>query len=151
MEMLSKVIDQISTNSSSLHEDETGILHNEISSVLDELMGNSEAIDGVMVSSSDGIAIGEHMRDGLDQHRFAAMSSALLALSDSLAKEGNKGITQNVLIEGEQGRVFLMHAGSSLLLTVFVQASTNLGISLAHANQAAEKIACVAEVLNYQS
>lgn len=100
-----------------------------------------------MVSSIDGIAWAERLRKGFDQHRFAAMSSALLALSDNLAREGQKGATQNVLIEGDKGKIFVMHAGENLLLTVFTGSSANLGMSLAHAKQAAEKISYLADAL----
>jgi predicted regulator of Ras-like GTPase activity (Roadblock/LC7/MglB family) len=68
------------------------------------------------------------------------MSSALLALSDNLIKESNNGTIKNVLIESDGGNVFIMHAGWNLLLTVFTDASTNLGMSLAHAKKTADQI-----------
>lgn len=76
------------------------------------------------------------------------MSSALLALSDSLVQESNKGKTENVLIEGDQGKIFILHASPKLLLTVFTQKQTNLGMSLAHARQATEQINALVEVLS---
>ena len=146
MEMLSEVIDQITGNSSAHSVDNSDILHQEMNKALTEMMQQVDDIDGAMVCSVDGIAIAEHMKDGFDQHRFAAMSSALLALSENLAREGQKGTTQNVLIEGDSGNIFLMHAGTNMLLTVFAKDGSNLGLSLAFAKQAAEKIECLAQL-----
>ena len=147
MEMLSEVIDQIRDNSSTHSQDSPDILHQEMNKILVEMMQQVDDIDGAMVCSVDGIAIAEHMKEGFDQHRFAAMSSALLALSENLAREGQKGNTQNVLIEGNSGKIFLMHAGEKMLLTVFAKDGSNLGMSLAIAKQVAEKIECLAQIV----
>ncbi|NOZ54525.1 MAG: hypothetical protein GXP08_15570 [Gammaproteobacteria bacterium] len=111
--------------------------------ILSGLMNSCDSITGLMVSGADGMALAAKLTTGFDQHRFSAMSSALLAISDSLMMETNNGKTKNVYIESEGGNVFVMHAGSSLLLTVFTDASTSLGLSLAHANNAAEEIAAL--------
>lgn len=148
MEVLRQVIDNISDNSSSHSNDVTDLAHQELNKILDEMMQFGEDIGAAMVSSVDGIAWAERLRKEFDKHRFAAMSSALLALSDNLAREGKKGATQNVLIEGSEGKIFVMHAGENLLMTVFTDASSNLGMSLAHAKQAAEKISYLADSLN---
>ncbi len=115
-----------------------------IGQVIDQMIQFAEDIDGAIVSSADGVAWAERLPAGLDRHRFAAMSGALLALCDTLAREGARGEPRNVLIEGEGGRIFLLHAGPRLLLTVFTRAGANLGVCLAHARQAAETIAAVA-------
>jgi predicted regulator of Ras-like GTPase activity (Roadblock/LC7/MglB family) len=146
MELLSEVIEQISDNSSTHSQDSPDILHQEMNKALVDMMQQVDDIDGAMVCSVDGIAIAEHMQEGFDQHRFAAMSCALLALSETLAREGQKGSTQNVLIEGNSGKIFLMHAGEKMLLTVFAKDGSNLGMSLAFAKQAAEKIECLAQL-----
>lgn len=147
MELLSQVIETISDNSSTHSDDVTALAHQELNKILDEMMEFSDDIDAAMVSSVDGIAWAERLSKGFDKHRFAAMSSALLALSDNLAREGKKGATQNVLIEGGDGKIFVMHAGDNLLMTVFTGAGSNLGMSLAHAKQAAEKISYLASAL----
>lgn len=147
MRLLTEVIETISSNSSERDGDASTLMHRELHKILTEMMDRSGDMDGAMVSSVDGIAWAEALREDLDKHRFAAMSSALLALSDTLVSEGQKGRTQNVLIEGENGNVFVMHAGADLLLTVFTKGKSNLGISLAYAKQAAEAISCLSAAL----
>lgn len=140
MELLSKVISEISGTSSSHSEQVSCVIREELTHILSELMERAEDISSAMISSVDGIAWAQMLDEGFDQHRFAAMSSALLALSDNLAREGNTGSTKNVMIEGDNGKIFVMHAGNNLLLTVFTKAGANLGIPLAFAKQAAEKV-----------
>ena len=141
MELLTEVINKISDNSSSVASDASGIISKELTNILDNMMLQTEDIAGTMISSIDGIAWAERLEKGFDKHRFAAMSSALLALSDNLCSEANTGDTQNVLIEGSNGKIFAMHAGSNLVLMVFVKSGANLGITFAYARQAAQGIA----------
>lgn len=143
MELLGKVIDKISGNSSAHHDDISTMISSALNKVLGDMMEHVDDIDSAMVSSIDGVAWAQKLRDDFDQHRFAAMSSALLALSDNLIKEGKKGVIHNVMIEGDEGKIFVMHAGENLLLTVFTGSDSNLGMSLAFTKQAAEKIAAL--------
>jgi predicted regulator of Ras-like GTPase activity (Roadblock/LC7/MglB family) len=111
--------------------------------ILAELTADCSDIIGAMVSSTDGRAWAEHLQQGLDRHRFAAMSSALLALGDNVVNEIHSGSVKNILIQSDTGNVYVLHAGSDLLLTVFATATTNIGMSLAHARNAAEEIAAL--------
>lgn len=141
MQLLSDVISQLSTQSATSTEDVSDIINRELTEILDQMMLNSDEITSAIISSLDGISWAERLERGFDQHRFAAMSSALLALSDNLCKEASVGETQNVLLEGSNGRIYVMHAGSNLVLTVFVREGANLGITLAYAKQATSAIA----------
>lgn len=145
MQLIDNVIDQISDHNSSQNEKISSATTEALLHVLDEMIDFSGGIEGAIISSADGIALAERLPGGLDKHRFAAMSSALLALSDSLGKEGQKGQTQNVLIEGVNGKIFLMHAGANLLLTVFTNSESQLGGCLAYARQATEQIAALTD------
>lgn len=140
MQLLTEVIEKISDNSSTHEKDVTAVINKELLEILDQMMLQTEDIAAAMVSSIDGIAWAERLQSGFDQHRFAAMSSALLALSDNLCQEADSGDTQNVLIEGASGKIFIMHAGSNLVLTVFVKHGGNLGITLAYARKATKQI-----------
>jgi len=112
----------------------------QLKSLLVDLVEESSDILGALITSSDGHAWAEVMPNNLDSNRFAAMSSALLALSDTLAREAAKGPTNNVLIEGAQGNIYVLHAGKSMSLTVFTAASPSFGLTLAQARRTVEKI-----------
>ena len=147
MQIINDVIEQISHNHTKQDDQIQAILAEELNKILDNLFASSEDISAAIVSSVDGLAKAKKLESDMDEHRFAAMSSALLALSDNLASEGKKGNTENVLIEGTNGKIFLLHAGPEHLLTVFTGNSANLGMSLAFAKQAAEQIVALMEVI----
>jgi len=115
----------------------------ELSIILANLMTNCRDIAGAMISSTDGHAQVQMLAEDMDYHRFAAMSSALLALSDSLLNETQQSDTKNILLESDGGNTFIMHAGNQFLLTVFSKPSSNLGMSLAYAKKAAAEISCL--------
>jgi len=147
MQIISDVIEQISHNQ---HADATQVdqlLNQELSNILDALLEDCEDIKAAIISSVDGLSRAQRLATDMDEHRFAAMSSALLALSDNLAQEGQKGQSENVLIEGSQGKIFLLHASPTLLLTVFTRRGANLGMSLAFARQATEEIGALVEAI----
>jgi len=145
MELMSALIDKLSD---SHIDNETGVdtgIQKALGIILDDLVSKADDICASMVCSVDGVPWASKMDDGFDQNRFAAMSGALLALSDNLAQEADKGETNNVLIEGKKGNIFVLHATENLVMTVFTISNSNLGFSLAYARQAIETIAAVVE------
>lgn len=147
MRIISDVIDQLAHDSHHPGSQLDQLINQELEKILDALLDNSEDVEAAIISSVDGLSRAQRLAADMDEHRFAAMSSALLALSGSLAQEGRKGQTQNVLIEGSSGKIFLLHASPSLLLTVFTRAGANLGMSLAYARQATDEINALVEAL----
>lgn len=142
MRLVSEVIERISEESEVSSSALSWALRDSMAAILDDLMASGECL-GASVSSIDGIAWAERLQPGFDKHRFAAMSSSLLAISDELASEQRCGPTRNMLIEGEAGKIVIMHAGPMLLLTVFSRETVTLGMVMAHARQAADKLAAM--------
>lgn len=140
MNVVSEVIDKISENSSASRNAVSGLLAQRIVAILDELCENGGDIMGCLVSRADGIALGHKLPDDFDVHRFAAMSSSLLALGDTFAKEASKGLINSVLVEGIEGNIYVVHAGPNLVLTIITQKNSNLGMTLAYARRAVERI-----------
>ncbi len=143
MSFLDDMIDKVSEEGSHHEDDVSPQGHQRLDAILAEMLGDCGDLSGAMVSASDGRALAERLQGGLDKHRFAAMSSALLALSDNVIRETHGGSIKNVLIQSDGGNVFILHAGNGLLLTVFSQPDANLGMSLAHASGAAADIAAL--------
>ena len=141
MKILSEIIEQIKTDNANKDASLPDVLDAQLEKLLLDLTQKTDEINAAFISSIDGVARAEKTASDFDKHRFSAMGSALLALSDNLLREGEKGVTQNVLLEGSEGHVFVMHAGKNLLLTVFTVKGSNLGLPLAHAKQTAEIIA----------
>ncbi len=143
MGLVNEVIETISEESESHCEDISEAARAQMASVLSTLMKSGGDFFGATVSSVDGIAWAEHLMPGFDKHRFAAMSSSLLAISDELTREVNTGTTNNLLIEASSGKIVIMHAGPLMLLTVFTKKDATLGMALAHAKKATEALAII--------
>ena len=143
MTLVNDIIDKVSEECG---DDENPLSHDghaRLDDLLQTLLEDCDDLHGAMISATDGHAIAERLQAGLDRHRFAAMSSALLALGDNVIRETHNGSIKNVLIQSDAGNVFILHAGQGLLLTVFSRPDANLGMSLAHANRCAADIAAL--------
>lgn len=148
MRIIKDVIEQISHNTQGKPSQLDEVLNQELSVILDSLLETTDDIMAAIISSVDGLSRAQRLTTDMDEHRFAAMSSALLALSDNLAKESKKGQSENLLIEGSHGKIFILHASPTLLLTVFTRQGANLGMSLAYARQATEEISALVEAID---
>ena len=115
-------------------------LKSKLGQILERLVYDCSDISAAMVSGLDGMAWAEWGKKDLDENRFAAMSSSLLALSDTLIKEIHQGKVKKVLIESGGGNIFVVHAGTSLLLTIITKEKANIGMPLSYANKASEEI-----------
>jgi len=145
MELMAEIIGKLQNNNYIYDESVDSAITQALLLVLDDLMTKGDDINAAMICSVDGVPWASKIDDDFDQNRFAAMSGALLALSDNIADEAKKGETHNVLIEGANGNIFVLHAATNLLLTVFTMGNSNLGISLAFARQATETITALIE------
>ncbi len=134
---ISSLVERISSSGTSGLTEE---FRSQMNVLLHELVEESSDIVGALVTSSDGHAWGQVLPPGFDGKRFAAMSSALMALSDTLAREAKKGPTVNVMVEGMEGNIYVLHAGKNLSLTVFTNIKPNLGLTLAQARRAVDRI-----------
>lgn len=140
MSLVTEVIEQISEKSESHGDEISSAIHSKMLEILDDLMADNSDFFAVTVSSIDGLAWAERISPDFDKHRFAAMSSSLLAISDELANEVGKERTNNVIIEGGSGKILIIHAGQLLLLTVFTRGGVTLGMALSRAKQAAMEL-----------
>ena len=143
MELMTEIIDKIRTSNVNSDDSVDSSINQALSLILEDMVCKGDDINAAMICSVDGVPWASKIEDGFDQNRFAAMSGALLALSDNLASEAEKGETNNVLIEGKQGNILVLHASDNLVLTVFTQGNSNLGISLAYARQGIETISAL--------
>jgi len=116
---------------------------NSMLSVLSTLKSDSGEIVAAIITSSDGLPWAQELPEDFDVKRFSAMSSAILALSITMAREAGRGDTRNLMVEADNGNIYVLQAGPTLLLTVFTKATTSLGLTLAHTRGAAEKIEAI--------
>lgn len=101
-----------------------------LAAVLDELMLESADIQAAALVSMDGFTMASALPEGMQEDRVGAMSAAILGLGERAAAELGRGHLTQVFIEGDDGYVVLIAAGSKAVLTTLAQHDAKLGLVL---------------------
>ncbi|MHB8051162.1 MAG: roadblock/LC7 domain-containing protein, partial [Coriobacteriia bacterium] len=88
----------------------------------------------------DGFTMASALPAGMQADRIGAMSAAILGLGERAAAELGRGHLSQVFIEGDNGYVLLIAAGSRAVLTAMADPSAKLGLVLYDMKSAAERI-----------
>ena len=95
--------------------------------LLKRLVEESPDIIGVVVATMDGLPISHYSTYTYDPEIQAAISSAIVALSESSVRDADLGETSEILIVAEKGKVFLYPLGD-LVLGVLADRDANTGM-----------------------
>lgn len=137
MDVVSQLINNIQSHDESGSSSDK--YRDKLQEVLKEMVEMTQDMAGAMLTTRDGHAVAQVLPQGFDAKRFAAMSSALQALATTLIKEAGKGATRNVMLEGDEGNLYLLGAGT-MVMTVFTKPNPNLGLTLAMAKKYGVKV-----------
>ena len=111
-----------------------------LAQALDELMREDGDIQAAALVSLDGFTMASALPAGMQADRVGAMSAAILGLGERAAAELGRGHLSQVFIEGENGYVLLIAAGSRAVLTAMADPSAKLGLVLYDMKTTAERI-----------
>ncbi|MCL4079161.1 roadblock/LC7 domain-containing protein [Coriobacteriia bacterium Es71-Z0120] len=109
--------------------------------MLDGLIQGDPDIQAAALVSLDGFTMAAALPAGMQSDRVGAMSAAILGLGERAATELGRGHLSQVFIEGEDGYVLLVAAGSRAVLTVMASAQAKLGLVLYDMKTAAAQVA----------
>lgn len=112
-----------------------------LAAVLDSLIQGDPDIQAAALVSLDGFTMASALPPGMQPDRVGAMSAAILGLGERAAAELGRGHLSQVFIEGEDGYVLLVAAGSRAVLTVMASAQAKLGLVLYDMKTAAAQVA----------
>lgn len=112
----------------------------QIRAILRKLNSASGHIEASSVMTRDGISVASVLQDGVDTDRLGAMCASLLSLGDTTAKELKRGHVHQLLLEGENGYILIMHIGNKAVLGVVTRPKAQLGMVLVEAKKTAEEI-----------
>ncbi|MBN2848157.1 MAG: roadblock/LC7 domain-containing protein [Coriobacteriia bacterium] len=112
----------------------------QLAEALDELMRNDGDIQAAALVSLDGFTMASALPAGMQADRVGAMSAAILGLGERAAAELGRGHLSQVFIEGENGYVLLIAAGSRAVLTAMAEPSAKLGLVLYDMKSTADRI-----------
>jgi predicted regulator of Ras-like GTPase activity (Roadblock/LC7/MglB family) len=111
---------------------------------LDDLFNKCDGITSAMLALRDGRPYVEKTRTKGDVGKFAAMSSSLVALGNSILKELACGTLNHVLVEGSTGKLVVCNVPFQqgiLILAVHASNEATLGLVLGHARTCAQEVA----------
>jgi predicted regulator of Ras-like GTPase activity (Roadblock/LC7/MglB family) len=109
------------------------------------LQAASDCVRSSALVSYDGIMRASVLAPGVDADRFGAMCASLLALSTRAAKEVERGVLRQVILDGEYGPMLLTRAGSVGVLAVAADPTKNLGKLILDTRTAAASLAALVE------
>lgn len=110
-------------------------------SVFDEMMIQSDAVYGVLISTVDGHDVVKCFKQDMPASKLAAMMSSVLALGETVAVEAGQEQCRYVIVENSNGYILTLRLKEKLVLTVIARANANLGMLHSIARSAVEKLA----------
>lgn len=110
---------------------------------LRSLQAASDCVRSCALVSYDGLMLAAVLAEGVDADRFGAMCASLLALSTRAAKEVERGVLRQVILDGEQGPMLLTRAGSAGVLAVAADPTKNLGKLILDTRTTAQALAAL--------
>lgn len=111
--------------------------------LLRSLQSASDTVRSCALVSYDGLMMAAVLADGVDADRFGAMCASLLALSSRAAKEVERGVLRQVILDGEQGPMLLTRAGTMGVLAVAADPTKNLGKLILDTRTTAKALAAI--------
>jgi len=102
---------------------------------IDDLMARCDDVTAAMLALRDGRPWIERARVKHEPGKFAAMSSSLVALGQSVLRELGAGALDHVLVEGIDGKLVVANvpgSGGLMLISVLAKREARLGLVLGH-------------------
>ncbi len=103
-------------------------LGDRIREIFKEVASDIEGLRGIIVSTIDGLPVASDIKSTEEQNRIAAMVSSLTILSKKVAPQLEVGKAEDLLIEGEKGKIFCYTLGEEAILALITDKRVNLGM-----------------------
>lgn len=107
---------------------------------LDALRLSGSDIQAAAAISVDGLMIACSLPDNLAEDLVSAMSAAMLALGERIARELGRGALDQVFIRGNNGYIVMAVLNDNAVLTVLVGEEAKLGLALLDIQRTAEAL-----------
>ena len=112
---------------------------------LEQVMSQSQGLHGAIVSSIDGNDLLAVLKREMPTNRLSGMTSSLLALGETVARESGQQSCQFVIVENSAGRVVCLRVNHTLMLTCISSLDMSLGMLLSSGRQTADNLGKVIE------
>jgi predicted regulator of Ras-like GTPase activity (Roadblock/LC7/MglB family) len=108
--------------------------------LLKKLLAAIPEVKAAAIVSAEGLPIASALPREVDETRIAAMTAALLSLSERAIIEMQKGDFDQLYIKGSDGYLLVLQAGPNAVLTVSADKDVRLGLILLDCRRTCEKI-----------
>ncbi len=112
----------------------------QISKLLKTLSTTTPDIEAAAVVDNDGLMIASALGQDVDDDSVAAMSAALLGMSERIARELGRGAFSVAMLKGSVGYTILTRCGAEAVLTVLATESAKLGLIFLDVSRTAKDI-----------
>ena len=93
---------------------------------LQSFEGNTPDIEASAVVSVDGLTIASSFPLGVEDERVSAMSASMLYIGKRISSELDRGMLDEVYVQGDDGYILLMSVGNEALLSVLARQRAKL-------------------------
>ena len=100
----------------------------QISKLLRTLSTTTPDVEAAAVIDNDGLMIASALKADIEDDRVAAMSAALLGMSERIVRELKRGNFSLVMLRGSEGYTILSRCGPDAVLTVLATDTAKLGL-----------------------
>ncbi len=108
--------------------------------ILKKLLAAIPEVKAAAIVSAEGLPIASALPQGVDETRIAAMTAALLSLSERAVIEMEKGEFDQLYVKGTEGYLLVLQAGPNAVLTVSTTKEVRLGLIFLDCKRTCEKI-----------
>ena len=112
----------------------------QISKLLKNLSTTTPDIEAAAVVDNDGLMIASVLPGDVEDDRVAAMSAALLGMSERIVRELKRGTFNLVMIRGTEGYTILTRSGPESVLMVLAAETAKLGLIFLDVSRAAKDV-----------
>jgi len=107
----------------------------ELARVIYDIRRSIPELHGVMIASTDGLAI-SHDFPEQEAERIAAMAATALGLGKRMTERTNMGALHETVVRGEHGYLVVYAAGADAVLVMSGPITSNLGLMRIEARSA---------------
>jgi predicted regulator of Ras-like GTPase activity (Roadblock/LC7/MglB family) len=105
-----------------------------------EFTRNCAGVYGAIISTVDGHSVAQALKRDIPANKISTMTSSLLALGESIARESEQRFCQFVILDNSNGRVVSLRINDILMLTCISTKDSNLGMLLSSGRSTADAL-----------
>lgn len=114
-----------------------------ITRLLKQIVSNTPDVEASALIDNDGLMIASALGADVDDDSVAAMSAALLGISERISSELRRGEFQMVMTRGSEGYIVVVRCGKEAVLTVMTTAAAKLGLIFMDVGRTAREISAL--------